>query len=74
MRMRYPALQNAVLDQEDENHEVIPGFWRNGANLDDMEQIRGGNYSTTVAKKQRLYLKHYYNSPAGAVPWQNNMI
>lgn len=58
MRMRYPALQNAVLDQEDENHEVIPCSWRNGANLDDMEQIRGGNYSTTVAKKQRLYLKH----------------
>ena len=48
---RYPALQNDVLDQEDENHKMIPGSWRNGANLDDMEQIRDGNYSTRVAKQ-----------------------
>ena len=74
MRLRYPALQNAALDQEDENHQLIPGAWREGANLDDMNQVVGGNIDTREAKKQRHYLKHYYNSEAGSVPWQAQMI
>lgn len=74
MRMRYPALQNAVLDQEDNQHQVVPGAWRNGLNMQDVDDIMGGNRITKAAKSQREYLKHYYNSPVGAVPWQNNMI
>jgi len=73
MRTRYPHAQNAVLDQEDDNHEVIPGAWRDAANMHDMENIRGA-YVTNEAKKQRLYLKHYYNSDVGSVPWQEQMI
>ena len=28
MRLRYPGIQNAVLDQEDDQHNIIPGAWR----------------------------------------------
>jgi hypothetical protein len=74
MRIRYPSLQNAVLDQEDADHNIIPGSWRENANMHDMENVSGGKVMTQTAKSQRLYRKHYYNSPVGAVPWQNNMI
>ena len=68
MRIRYPALQNAAFDQEDNQHQVVPGSWRNGLNMQDVDNIVGGNHATRVAKAQREYLKHYYNSPLGAVP------
>jgi hypothetical protein len=74
MRKRYPGLQNAILDREDENHQIIPGAWRYGANLDDLDKFWGGNCTTWAATQQRLYLKHYLNSPAAAVPWQNDMV
>ena len=74
MRLRYPALQNAALDQEDEEHNVIPGAWRDGVNLDEMHHIRGGNFTSRTAKRQRLYLKAYYNSPVGSVAWQDRMV
>ena len=74
MRMRYPGLQNPLLDQENVNHQLVPGTWRDGLNMQDIDNIAGGNHTTRAAKAQRIYLKHYYNSPAGAVLWQNNMI
>ena len=72
MRMQYPALQNAALDEEDDKHQLNPGAWRDQANLQDMDNIAGGNAATRAAKRQ--YLKHYYNSPAGTVGWQNDKI
>ena len=57
MRIRYPALQNAALDQEDDNHQLIPGAWRDQANLADMINVGGGNVATRAAKTQRQYLK-----------------
>lgn len=74
MRLRYPAFQNAALDQEDENHQLTPGAWRNDEYMQGMDNIVGGNRTTRAAKAQRIYLTQYYNSPAGAVSWQNNMI
>lgn len=74
MRMRYPGDQNLLLDQEDERHQVIPGAWRDGVNMDDLQITRGGNMDTFDAKQQRLYMKHYLNSPVGCVPWQDKMI
>ncbi len=74
MRMRYPGLQNALLDQQDDQHHVIRGEWRNGANMQDVENLVGSNRTTRMAKKQREYLKLYLNTPAGAVPWQQRMI
>ena len=69
MRIRYPALQNVALDQEDENHHLVPGAWRDDTDLADLERIGRGNQATVSGKRQRLYLKHYYASEAGSVPW-----
>ena len=74
MRIRYPGLQNAALDLEDEDHKMIPGAWREDAHLENLQMIHGPNIDTLNAKKQRVVLSEYYNSPAGSVPWQDRMI
>ncbi len=68
MCMRYPGHQNALLDQEDDQHHVIPREWLNGANMQDVDNLVCGNRTTIMAKKQRDYLNLYLNSPAGSVP------
>ena len=75
MRERYGA-QNlaAAVDQEDAEHNLIPGQWREHANMHDVDQVAGHNRDTVVGKKQREYLKLYFNSPAGSVPWQNRLV
>lgn len=73
LRVHAPADQNALLDREDDGHNLIPGSWREGAVLDDMEERLAGNQTTRDAKRQRLYLKHYYNGASGSVPWQERM-
>ncbi|KAL8567704.1 hypothetical protein ACOMHN_009012 [Nucella lapillus] len=61
------------VDLEDEQHNVIPGQWRGEAQMDDLEAVTG-NRTTKVAKRQRLSLKHYFMSDAGAIEWQQQMI
>ena len=74
MRLRYPALQNAALDVEDASHQLIPGAWRAVANMHEVNNMHGHNRDITAAKKQREYLKLYFNSLAGSVPWQEKII
>ena len=74
MRIRYPTLQNGLLDTEGENHEVIPGAWREAGLMHELKKIKGTNRDSTLAKRQRHYLMHYFNSSAGSVPWQDVMI
>ena len=74
MRLRYPGIHQGIADEEDDNHRVIPGQWKQGACLQDIEDVPGGNRDIQVAKRQRLYLKHYYNVPVGATAWQRDMI
>lgn len=74
MRLRYPGLQNDNLDQEDEAGNYIPGAWRNDRVLQDVEAVGRGNLPNREGKKIRTYLKHYYNSEVGSLPWQQNMI
>ena len=31
-RLRYPALQNVALDRDTEDHDFVPGQWRQNAN------------------------------------------
>lgn len=68
------ADEAALGDREDEQHNLIPVSWRDGAVLDDMERRLYGNNTSRAAKRQRLYLKHYYNGEAGSVPWQWRMV
>ncbi|KAL5005297.1 hypothetical protein ScPMuIL_018753 [Solemya velum] len=63
-----------LLDLEDDDHQVTPGACRDGVNMDDLQIPRGGYVDTFNAKQQRLYLKHYLNSPVGSVSWQNKMM
>jgi len=74
MRMRYPGLHNAIMDREDVDHTVLPGDWRIGNTWEAGLETLVGNQATKAAKKQREYLKEYYNSPAGSIPWQMRMI
>ena len=75
MRIRYPVLQNQQLDRaENMNCDFIPAAWRQDRNLQDTHTVGGHSTSTKKGKKQRNLLKHWVNSRAGAVPWQDNMI
>ena len=73
MRIRYAGVHHGIGDDKDD-HRLVPGQLRQGVNLQDMEEVTAGNRDIQMAKKQRLYLKHYYNSPVGATAWQNDMI
>jgi len=75
LRLRNPTVDVATLDQEDpqHNHEIIPGSWRQDAQLPDMELLYRGNTSR-AAKEQRNYLMEYVNSPVGSVPWQDGLL
>ena len=74
MRLRFPALQNAQLDQEDDDHNLEPGAWRQEANMHEVKMPGGPNRDTIAGKRQRELLKLYFNSPVGSVPWQERMI
>ena len=39
MRLRYPGIHQGLGDEEDDNHRVIPGQWRQGACLQDIEDV-----------------------------------
>ena len=69
MRMRYPGMQNTALDREDGDHDLIIGEWRQIAIMTDLGIVAGPNQATVQAKRQRDYLKLYFNSRADSVPW-----
>ncbi|XP_041464135.1 putative nuclease HARBI1 [Lytechinus variegatus] len=71
MRTRYPNLQNADLDREDEQGQIIAGAWRDQAVLEDVQAAGHGPRLTRPGKELRAYLKNYFCSPAGSVPWQD---
>lgn len=74
MRLRYPNLQNRDLDGDDGQGGVIPGAWRNAALFQDMQEAGRAPRETREGKQLRIYLKHYYNSDVGRVPWQDFII
>ena len=70
---RYPHLPQEV-DNEDADHNVIPGTWRQEqVILEGLYNARGQNPSRQ-AKAVRDYLAQYYTSEAGAVPWQEDRV
>ncbi len=74
MRMRYPALQNADLDVDDVDGQIIPGAWRTAAMMDEMETLGKAPRENRAGKELRMYLTYYYNSDIGSVPWQDAAI
>jgi hypothetical protein len=74
LRIKFPGMQNRIIDTEDVGHNIIPGAWRRGINMSDIDTVVAPNTGSLKAKKMRLYLKHYVNSPAGSVTWQNSMV
>ena len=73
LRGKKPKEVRAQADQ-DSNHNIIPGFWREDVTLTDGISEFANNTTTRKAKLQREYLCAYYNSDAGSVPWQEDMI
>ncbi|MCP3857857.1 MAG: hypothetical protein GY698_24565, partial [Actinomycetia bacterium] len=76
MRTRYPILQNRYLDRPGVNGAMRPGQWRRDQDLTDTEyqNVVAGSRASKKGKMQRNLLKHWCNSPAGSVPWQDDMI
>ncbi len=74
MRLRYPCMQRGFGDRLHDDGRVIPGDWRNRRNLIGGQNLPGGNYGTQQARDIREELKDYFNSPQGAVVWQDDMI
>ena len=74
MRLRYPNLQNADLDQEREDGQIIPSAWRDQAMMNEMQIVQRAPRETREGKIVRTTLKHYYNSEAGSVPWQEEAL
>lgn len=71
MRLQYPG-HHIDVDQEDAEHNLVPGVWRLNNPLVPMRVLR--NRPNLVAKEQREYLSAYYMSPVGSVDWQMDMI
>lgn len=74
LRIRRPAEQNHLVDQEDQEGNIIPGQWRQFVDMTSVERAWGPNAATKEAKKYREYLKLYINSEAGQVEWQRRMV
>jgi len=74
MRTRYPVLQNRLVDRAQPDGNLQPGAWREGRNLEDTIVVQGPNTASRNGKRQRNLLKHWCNSPAGSVDWQERMV
>lgn len=64
----------ALADWEDADHRVNEGAWRRDG-LGAMQNVQAGRARnpTLTAKQQRDVLKDYFTSPAGQVPWQEDL-
>ena len=74
MRMRYHTQLQQMADREDMDHNILDGAWRQGRALPGIDIDTRGNLGSKAARQQRDYLKEYYNSADGAVPWQDRMV
>ena len=72
IRRRNP-LRPGEVDQYDEDGDIIRGAWRQDVRLTSNRNLVG-NRNKQAAKAQRNYLKDYYNSEVGAVPWQEQVV
>ena len=73
LRIRFPAIANAEVEREDEDHNIIPGAWREDHQVEEIPPPQAPNRDNRVGKVMRDYLKAYCNSEAGSVPWQERL-
>lgn len=74
LRTRLPCLQLAEVDREDALGNVTPGVWRDTANMQDADLDAIGGRPNDEGKTIRNYLREYYNSDVGRVPWQERIL
>ncbi len=77
LRKECPSIHNNLVDVEDAEHNIIPGQWRQGQQLEDdmfRPQARENPNVTKEAQAQRDYLKAYFMSGIGKVSWQDKMV
>ena len=67
-------VQVGLIDEEDAEHNLVPGQFRRDCDLTSGDNTPARNSGTKDAKAQRDYLKDYYNSDLGAVSWQDRAI
>ena len=70
LRIRFPAIANAEVDREDEDHNIIPGAWRE---TNRWRRYPSPGTQQSVGKVMRDYVKAYFNSEAGSFPWQERL-
>ena len=71
IRMRNPTL--VVGDIVDPNtQEVIDGCWRADQSMTSL--VMSPTRASQHGRRQRNYLRDYFMSPAGSVPWQTSSI
>lgn len=75
LRDKHPQAILGNADSEDpKTHEHIPGAWREHSVPLEGLQVHTHQRGPLPAREMRQYLKEYYNSSAGSVHWQDNMI
>jgi DDE superfamily endonuclease len=74
LRDQRPAIAANELDVELENGDIVPGAWRDAGVLEEIRNEGRGPRQTVQGKELRAYLKAYYNSDVGSVPWQEAAI
>ena len=71
IRIRNPSLvEGDTLDAN--TNQVIEGEWRQDASLPSVPMSR--TRASQLGKDQRHYLRNYFSSPEGSVPWQLSRI
>ena len=73
LRIGLPGIATAEVNREDEDHNIIPGAWRGDQQVEEIPQPQALNKDNRVGKVMRDYLKAYFNSEAGSVPWQERL-
>ena len=76
MRIRYPTVNNNLVDQEGDQHYLVPGEWRRDVQqlLPLNDALPRGQHDLKAGSENRKYLTAYINNPAGSVPWQERMV
>ena len=59
-----------MVDQEDEDHRIVPGAWRTDAVLPGVQVTSSKRFDLKEGKN----VLHYFGSEAGRVSWQDRFV